>query len=272
MLELVKDRPMAFFDLETTGTNIQTDRIVEISVVKIFADGEREVKTRLVNPEMHIPEEASAIHGIHDEDVKDAPTFKNISKNLFIYFEGCDLGGYNISKFDVPMLIKEFSRTGLTFSLEGRRIVDAYTLFCKMEPRNLTAAYKYFCGKELNNAHSSQADTLATLDIFEAQLKKYSSFDKGQLPEGVEAFPATLDAIHDFCNQRPPDAIDPDGRFKWKGGEAVIGFGRNAGTPLRVIAIENPDFLRWIMKSDFSEPVKKIASDALKGFLPERKQ
>lgn len=271
MLELVKERPMAFFDLETTGTNLQTDRIVEISVVKMF-QGEREVKTRLINPETHIPEEAAAIHGIRDEDVKDAPSFKNVSKNLFIYLEGCDLGGYNISKFDVPMLVKEFSRAGLNFSLEGRRIVDAYTLFCKMEPRNLSAAYKYFCGKEMQNAHSSQADTLATLEIFEAQLKKYSAFSKEQLPEGVEAFPSTLDALSEFCNQRPPDAIDPDGRFRWKEGEAVVGFGRNAGIPLRVVAIENPDFLRWIMKADFSDAAKKIASDALKGFFPEKKQ
>ena len=270
MLELIKDSPLAFFDLETTGTNLQTDRIVEISVVKLFADGEKEVKTRLINPEMHIPEESAVIHGIRDDDVKDAPTFKSISKNLFIYLEGCDLAGYNIAKFDVPMLIKEFSRAGLNFSIEGRKIIDAYTLFCKMEPRNLTAAYKYFCGKELTNAHSSQADTLATLDIFEAQLKKYTAFTKEQLPEGIETFPNTLGLLHDLCNQRPADAIDPDGRFKWKEGEAVVGFGRNAGIPLRTIAIENPDFLRWLIKADFSDAVKKIASDALKGFFPSR--
>ena len=272
MLELIKDKPMAFFDLETTGTNFQNDRIVEISVIKLFPDGEREVKTRLVNPEMHIPEESSAIHGIRDEDVKDAPTFKNISKNLYIYLEGCDLGGYNIAKFDVPVLVKEFSRSGLNFSLEGRRIVDAYSLFCKMEPRTLKAAYKYFCGKDLENAHSSQADTLATLDLFEAQVKRYSALPKELLPEGLEAFPADLDSLHELCNQRPPDSIDPDGRFRWKEGEAVVGFGRNSGVLLRVIAIENPEFLRWIMKADFSEAVKKIASDALKGFFPEKKQ
>jgi len=270
MLELIKNKPLAFFDLETTGTNLQNDRIVEISVVKIFPDGEREVKTRLINPEMHIPEESSAIHGIRDEDVKDAPNFRQVSKNLFIYLEGCDLGGYNIAKFDVPMLMKEFSRAGMNFTIEDRKIIDAYTIFCKLEPRNLKAAYKYFCSKDLENAHSSQADTLATVDIFEAQLKKYSALQKEQLPEGIESFPMSLDGLHDLCNQRPPDAIDPDGRFKWKEGEAVVGFGRNAGTLLRVIAIENPDFLRWIIKADFSDEVKKIASDALKGFFPEK--
>jgi DNA polymerase III subunit epsilon len=272
MLAFVKDRPMAFFDLETTGTNLQNDRVVELSIVKVFPDGEREVKTRRINPEMHIPEESAAIHGIRDEDVKDSPTFKQVSKNLYIYLEGCDLAGYNIAKFDVPMLVKEFSRSGLNFTVEDRKIVDAYSLFCKMEPRTLTAAYKYFCGKTLENAHSSQADTLATLDILESQLAKYSSFPKDMLPEGMEAFPSDLTSLHELCNQRPPDAIDPDGRFKWKEGEAVVGFGRNAGTLLRVIAIENPDFLRWMIKSDFSDAAKKIASDALKGFLPEKKR
>ena len=134
MLTIVKDRPLAFFDLETTGTNLQLDRTVEISIVKIFPDGEKEVKTRLINPEMHIPEESSAIHGIYDKDVKDAPTFKQVSKNLFIYLEGCDLGGYNIAKFDVPMIVKEFSRAGLCFTVEDRKILDAYSLYCKMEP------------------------------------------------------------------------------------------------------------------------------------------
>jgi len=271
MLDFIKDKPMAFFDLETTGTNLQNDRVIEISVVKIFPDGEREAKTRLLNPEMHIPEEASAIHGIRDEDVKDAPTFKQVSKNLFIYLEGCDLAGYNVSKFDIPMLTKEFSRAGLNFAMEGRKVVDSYTLFCKMEPRNLKAAYKYFCGKDLENAHSSAADIAATVEILEAQMAKYSALAKEQLPEGVEKCPSTLQELNDFCNQRPPDAIDPDARFKWKEGEPVVGFGRNAGVLLRQIAVENPDFLRWMIKADFSDAAKKIASDALKGEFPVRK-
>ncbi len=270
MLDFIKDRPLALFDLETTGTNIQNDRIVELTVVKIFPGGEREVKTRRINPEMHIPEESSAIHGIRDEDVKDAPTFRAFSKNLFIYLEGCDLGGYNIAKFDIPLLVKEFSRASLSFSVEGRRIVDAYTIFCRMEPRSLKAAYKFFCGKNLENAHSSQADTLATLEILDAQIEKYSGATKELLPEDVEAWPADIDALHSFCNQRPQDAIDPEGKFKWREGEAIVAFGRNSGMSLRQIAIENPDFLKWIMKADFSDNVKKIASDALKGEFPSR--
>ena len=269
MMELIKERPLVFFDLEATGVNILNDRIVEISVVKIFPDGRREVKTRRINPEMHIPEEASAIHGIYDKDVVNEPTFRAISKNFFIYLEDCDLGGYNITKFDIPMLTREFSRAGLTFTTANRRIIDAYNIFCRMEPRNLSAAYKFFCGKDMKDAHSAEADTLATVEIFEGEIKRYSQMVREDYPEDIEKWPETLDEFHTFCNQRMIDSIDPDGRFKWKNGEAVVAFGKNAGTSLRRIAIDNPDFLRWILRSDFSVEVKNIASDALKGIFPE---
>ncbi len=269
MLSIIKDKPLVFFDLETTGTNMLTDRIVEISVVKLFPDGTREVKTRRINPEMHIPEEASAIHGIYDDDVRGAPTFRQIAQSLYIYLEDCDLGGYNVVKFDVPVLVKEFQRAGLEFDTKKRRIVDAYYLYCKMEPRTLKAAYKKFCGKSLDDAHSAEADTLASLEVFEAELEKYSQWTSEEMPEDVE-FTPDLDAIHALCTPRIPDAVDPDGRFKWRGGEVVIGFGRNAGQSLKTVAVENPEFLRWILKADFSPEVKKIASDALKGFFPEK--
>ena len=270
MMELIKERPLVFFDLEATGVNILNDRIVEISVVKIFPDGRREVKTRRINPEMHIPEEASAIHGIYDKDVANEPTFRAISKNFFIYLEDCDLGGYNITKFDIPMLTREFSRAGLTFTTANRRIIDAYNIFCRMEPRNLSAAYKFFCGKDMKDAHSAEADTLATVEIFEGEIKRYSQMAREDYPEDIEKWPETLDEFHTFCNQRMIDSIDPDGRFKWKNGEAVVAFGKNAGSSLRRIAIDNPDFLRWILRSDFSVEVKNIASDALKGIFPEK--
>ena len=270
MMELIKERPLVFFDLEATGVNILNDRIVEISVVKIFPDGRREVKTRRINPEMHIPEEASAIHGIYDKDVANEPTFRAISKNFVIYLEDCDLGGYNITKFDIPMLTREFSRAGLTFTTANRRIIDAYNIFCRMEPRNLSAAYKFFCGKDMKDAHSAEADTLATVEIFEGEIKRYSQMTREDYPEDIEKWPETLDEFHTFCNQRMIDSIDPDGRFKWKNGEAVVAFGKNAGTSLRRIAIDNPDFLRWILRSDFSVEVKNIASDALKGIFPEK--
>ena len=269
-MNIVKDRPIVFFDLETTGVNIMTDRIIEISVVKIFPDGRREVKTRLINPEMHIPEESTQIHGISDEDVKDAPTFKAISKNFFIYLEDCDLGGYNIIKFDIPMLAKEFSRAGLHFSTEGRRIADAYNIFCRMEPRNLSAAYRFYCGKKMEDAHSAEADTLATVAVFEAQMERYGKADPATFPEDITEFPADLDAVHAFCNQFSADNIDPDGRFKWRNGEAVICFGKNTGLTIRKVAIENPDFFRWILKADFSKEVKDIAANALRGVFPQK--
>lgn len=268
MQNLFKDRPVIFFDLETTGVNLLTDRIVEISVLKISPDGTRQTRTRRLNPEMHIPEESSAVHGIYDKDVENEPTFRAISKNLYIFFEDCDLGGYNILKFDIPMLTREFARAGLTFTTASRKIVDAYNIFCRMEPRNLSAAYKFFTGKNMQDAHSAEADTLATYEIFEGEMRKYSQYTKEQLPEDVEKFPETLDEIHKFCNQNQMTAVDPEGRFRWKNGEAVVAFGRNAGTPLKTLATDNPDFLRWILRSDFSPEVKKIASDALKGVFP----
>ncbi len=271
MLSVVTDKPMIFFDLETTGTNMLTDRIVEISVVKLFPDGRQEVKTRRINPEMHIPEESSAVHGIYDQDVQNEPTFRAISKNLYIYMEGADLAGYNIVKFDVPVLINEFRRAGLQFTTDGRRIIDVYHLYCKMEPRTLKATYKLFCGKNLDDAHSAEADTLATMAIFEKQLERYSQMPREDMPEGV-VFEQNRDVLHDLSNPKIPDAIDPGGRFKWRENEAVIGFGRNAGIPLKQIAVDNPDFLRWILKADFPPDVKQIASDALKGFFPEKKK
>lgn len=267
-MKLAEKRPIVFFDLETTGTNISTDRIVELSVVKIYPNGERETRTRRLNPEMHIPEEATAVHHISDADVANEPTFRQISRNFYIFLEDCDLGGYNIVKFDVPVLIREFQRAGLNFSTEGRKIVDAYAIFCKMEPRNLTAAYKFFCGKKLDGAHGAAADTLATVEVFEAELARYGSPDYQDFPDGIEKFPDTLEELTEFCSSQSQDWIDSNGRFKWRGGEAVVSFGRYNGTPLKKIATESPDFLRWILRADFPEDVRKIAADALAGKFP----
>lgn len=271
MMKLAEKRPIVFFDLETTGTNISNDRIVELSVIKIHPDGEREERTRRLNPEMPIPPEATAVHHISDEDVANEPTFRQIAKNFYIFLEGCDLGGYNIVKFDLPVLIREFQRAGLQFSTEGRRVVDAYTIFCRMEPRSLTAAYKFFCGKKLEGAHGASADTLATVEVLEAQLQRYGDPAYTDLPDGIAAFPADLDALHEFCCSQNPEWIDANGRFKWRGDEAIVAFGRHAGTPLKTIAVDSPDFLRWILKADFPEDVKKIAADAMIGKFPEKK-
>jgi len=252
-------KPLAFFDLETTGTNVFSDRIVEISVVKVFPDGSSEVKTRRLNPEKPIPPEATAIHGIKDEDVKNEPTFKAVSSSLFRYLENCDLAGYNIQRFDIVMLMEEFKRSGLNFSLEGRYVIDAQTIYHKHEPRTLSAAYKYFCGKNLDDAHSAEADTMATLEIFTSQLGRY------------EDLPRDAESLHQYCNQRDPSWIDAFGKFRWKDGEPTIGFGRNEGIPLKTIAVSNPEFLKWIISANFPADAVEIAKNALKGVFPVKK-
>jgi DNA polymerase-3 subunit epsilon len=172
-MKLNLKNPIVFFDLETTGINIVTDRIVEISYLKVFPNGDEESKTRLINPEMPIPPQSTAIHGISDEDVKDAPTFKSIAKSLAAQIEGCDLAGYNSNRFDIPVLAEEFLRADVDINLMKHKFVDVQTIFHKKEQRTLSAAYKFYCDKELENAHSAEADTKATYEILKAQLDYY---------------------------------------------------------------------------------------------------
>lgn len=258
MLDIKIEKPLVFFDLETTGVSIQNDRIIEMSLVKIMPDGQREVKTRRINPEMPIPPDATAIHGITDADVADSPTFKSISKSLYIYLEGCDFAGYNIAKFDLPLLAKEFSRSQLEFSTAGRKIIDPYIIFCQKEPRSLAAAYKFYCGKEMENAHSAEADILATVEVLEGQLTKYTDLSND------------VQSLHDFCAARDSANIDSTGKFKWQNSEVVVGFGKNAGTMLKKIAVDNPGFLRWMINSDFPDDAKEVANNALKGTFPQK--
>ena len=164
-MQLNLKNPLVFFDLETTGTNITTDRIVEISYLKVMPNGEEVSKTYLVNPEMHIPEQASQVHGIYDNDVADCPTFKELAKVLAREFEGCDLAGYNSNRFDIPLLAEEFERVGVNIDLSKRKFVDVQVIFHKMEQRTLSAAYKFYCKKDLENAHSADADTRATYEV-----------------------------------------------------------------------------------------------------------
>lgn len=264
MLENILTRPIVFFDLETTGTNIQSDRIIEISAVKISPGGERVVKTRLINPTIPIPREASDIHGIKDEDVAGKPPFKAIAQSLYLFLEGCDLGGYNSTKFDIPLLINEFKRAGLEFSLTDRNAVDVFTVFRKKERRTLAYAYQFFCGKELKGAHGAEADIMATIEVFEAQLAKYA---------GDEDSPLTnIESVTEFCNAKEPGWIDETGKFKWRGAEAVVGFGRYNGETLSSVATGNPGFLKWIVNNDFPADAKKIAQDALRGQMPVKEE
>ena len=258
-MDLVLERPLVFFDIESTGTNPYRDRIVEIAVIKVMPDGSRQEVVRRINPSMPIPAGASAVHGIYDDDVKDAPTFDVVAQNLYNYLDNCDLAGYNIVKFDVPMLQEEFKRCGLTLSMQNRKLIDVFNIFCRLYPRNLTAAYKFFCGGDLEDAHSALADTDATVAVLLGQLAKH--------PE----LPREMAGLAEFSAARDADFIDSEGRLKFSGDEAVVNFGKNSGRRLKDLAVEDPGFLRWMLRSDFSEEVKAVIQKALQGEFPTRK-
>ena len=259
-MDLVLERPLVFFDIESTGTNPYRDRIVEIAVIKVMPDGSRQEVVRRINPSMPIPAGASAVHGIYDDDVKDAPTFDVVAQNLYNYLDNCDLAGYNIVKFDVPMLQEEFKRCGLNLSMQNRKLIDVFNIFCRLYPRNLTAAYKFFCGGDLEDAHSALADTDATVAVLLGQLAKH--------PE----LPREMAGLAEFSAARDADFIDSEGRLKFSGDEAVVNFGKNSGRRLKDLAVEDPGFLRWMLRSDFSEEVKTVIKNALAGEFPTRKK
>ncbi len=257
-MDINLSRPLVIFDIESTGVNAEHDRIVEISVLKIQPDGTSKSYTRRVNPEMPIPPSATAVHGISDADVAGCPPFAEIAPKLGEYLEDCDFGGYNLINFDVPMLEAEFRRSGIPFSMVGRQVIDVYNIFCKLYPRTLTAAYEFFCGKKLEDAHSADADTMATWEVLLGQIAKH--------PE----LPRTAAELAAFGNMQDPDALDRQRRFKWRDGDVIVNFGKNAGRLLKDIAENDPGFLRWIIRSDFPEDVKTIARDALIGKFPVR--
>lgn len=266
---MLQDKPIVFFDIEATGVDPLTDRIVELAMVKINIDGTREIRTRRFNPTIPIPAEASAIHGIYDQDVVNELLFSQVAQNVDTYLEGCDLGGYNLINYDIPILIAEMKRANLDFKIENRRIIDSFRIFQRMVPRDLTEAYYHYTGKVLENAHSAEADILATVEVWEGQCLKYVGEGKpAYLPKGVKSFPTTLDEVHQFCCEKPEDYVDEKGRFRWVNKQVVVAFGKNRGTLLEKIAKEDPRFLQWIMRSDFEEEVKEIARKALMGEFP----
>jgi len=244
-MRLELKNPIIFFDLETTGINIASDRIVEISYLKVELNGNETIKTFRVNPEMPIPPKVTSIHGISDEDVKNEPTFNEIAKSVARDFEGCDLGGYNSVRFDIPLLAEEFLRSGVDIDLKRRKFVDVQVIFMKMEPRTLTAAYKYFVGKELKEAHSAEADTLATYEILQAQLDRYSNLenDIGKLAE----FSAHNRNV-DFAGRIVYNEEDVE----------VFNFGKYKGKPVKEILQSDPGYYGWMMNGDFPLYTKKV--------------
>ena len=243
-MNLQLKRPIIFFDLETTGVDTANDRIVEISMVKVGVDGSKVVKTRRINPEMHIPEVATAVHGITDEDVKDEPTFRQIAKSLAAFIEGCDFGGFNSNRFDLPMLVEEFMRAGVEVDFSRRKFVDVQTIFHRKEQRTLVAAYKFYCDKDLENAHSAEADTMATYEVLEAQIERYGDIG------------STVEELAEFSSNGP--MVDFAGRLSLNDkGEEIFTFGKYKGRKVEDVFKSDPSYYAWIMNGDFPLYTKK---------------
>ena len=245
-MKLNLTKPIIFFDLETTGIDVVNDRIVEMSYVKIDPNGDETSKHFRVNPEMHIPEQASAVHGIYDDDVKDCKTFKEWAPEVIRDFEGCDIAGFNSNHFDVPMLVEEMLRVGASFSTQGRRFVDVQNIYHKLERRTLIAAYKFYCDKNLEDAHSALADTMATYEVLKAQLDHY---------------PDVLQNDIDFLAEysRKNNNIDFAGRFVYDENKTpVFNFGKYKGMPVKDVLNRDPSYYAWMMNGDFARNTKDV--------------
>ncbi|TAE34303.1 MAG: 3'-5' exonuclease [Cytophagales bacterium] len=248
-------KPLAFFDLETTGINIAKDRIIDICVAKAMPNGEVIVRNDRVHPGMPIPVESSLIHGIYDDDVAGAPPFKSIARTLAQFLDGCDLAGFNINRFDVPLLVEEFLRANVDFDMKNRRMVDAQRIFHLMEPRNLSAAYRFYCNKDLENAHTAEADTLATFEVLNAQVARYSG-----LPAKDEAgrdvlFQNDVDFLHALTLNKN---VDLAGRMIFNDkGEEVFNFGKHKGVAVLDVLKKEPSFYDWVLKGEFPLDTKR---------------
>lgn len=243
-MELNLKRPLVVFDLETTGISISTDRIVEIALIKIHPDGKEESRVMKINPGMPIPPESTAIHGISDADVANAPKFEEVARELAEFMKNCDFAGFNSNKFDFPLLVEEYLRAGIDFDVENRKFIDAQRIFHVMEPRNLAAAYKFYCDKSLENAHSAEADTRATLEVLKAQIDKYE-----QLKNDV-------DYLHSFSGQSKN--VDLAGRMVYNDqGKEVFNFGKHRGKLVEQVLRQDQGYYQWMMDGDFSRDTKR---------------
>ena len=239
-MNLSLKRPLAIFDLETTGLNITKDRIVEIAIIKVHPNGEEEYFSKRVNPEMPIPEETSLIHGIYNKDIENEPKFSEIAEELVSFLGDADLAGYNSNKFDIPVLSEELLRVGNTFDVSNRKFVDVQNIFHKMEQRTLAAAYKFYCNKEIENAHNALADTTATWEVLKAQIEKYDTLEKN------------IDSLSDFSKAGNYNLLDFAGRLAInENNEAVYNFGKNKGKTIKEIAISEPGYYGWMLNADF---------------------
>ena len=253
-MQLSLKNPLLFFDIESTGLNVASDRIVEISIVKVSPAGpglpnKVEVKTRRINPTIPISPGAQAVHGISDEDVKDCPTFRQVAKSLAQMMEGCDIAGYNSLKFDIPMLAEEFLRAGIDFDFRKRKLVDVQNIFHKKEQRTLKAAYKFYCGLNLDNAHSAEADTMATYEVLEAQLDRYGQDEEEPLLNDV-AHLAKYSCQNRFVDYAGRIALDDSD-------EPVFNFGKHRGRKVADVLRKEPSYYNWMMDGDFTLDTKQ---------------
>lgn len=244
-MELNLKKPVVFFDLETTGVDVANDRIVEISLHKVMPDGKEETKTMRINPEMPIPPQSTEIHGISDDDVKNEPTFNIVAKDVVKFIEGCDLAGYNSNKFDIPLLAEEFLRVGVDVDLKKHRLIDVQVIFHKMEQRTLSAAYKFYCEKNLDNAHSAEADTIATYEILKAQIDRYTDLNND------------MEELSKFSSHNKN--ADFAGRIVYNDkGEEVFNFGKYKGQTVESVLEKDQGYFSWMLNSDFPLYTKKV--------------
>lgn len=250
-------RPLVVLDLETTGTWIDKDRIIEIGMIKCLPEGDRILYEKRINPGMPIPPRATELTGIKNEDVKNAPFFKDVAREILAFLQNVDLAGFNIERFDLPLLAREFSDVGLEFNWQKQAIYDAQKIYHLHEKRDLTAAYKFYCNKDLLDAHSALADSQATLDVLESQLKKYAKEND------------SVEALKIFSYQRVDDFYDAERKFRWWNGELYMMFGKYAKkVTLKEVASRDPAYLEWILTQSFSEEVKSLVEGALEGNFP----
>ena len=245
-MKLNLKKPIIFFDLETTGLDIAKDRIVELCYIRVEPNGNEEARSMRINPEMHIPEVASSVHGITDDDVKDCPTFADVAPQLAATFEGCDLAGFNSNRFDLPLLAEEFMKAGVNIDLSHVQAIDVQNIYHKLEKRTLAAAYKFYCGRNLENAHSALADTQATYEVLQAQLDHY--------PNDLQN---DVDFLAEFS--RMNRNIDFAGRFVYdESGKELINFGKYKGKAIKDVLSRDPGYYSWIMQGDFTLNTKQV--------------
>lgn len=245
-------RPLAFFDLETTGVDIVKDRIIEIAIIKVMPSGDRQKFVQRINPQMPIPPEATAVHGISNEDVANEPSFKEVAHQIDAFLENCDLAGYQSNKFDIPLLVEEMLRAGVDFSVNKRKCIDALQIFFKKEQRTLSAALQFYCGKTLDNAHQAESDVNATIDVLFAQLERYEDLEKN------------VDFLHEFSGSN--QIVDFAQRISLKNGQYYFNFGKHKGRLVTDVLTAEPQYYDWMMQADFSLNTKQVLSEIYNDF------